>query len=131
MFFRSDHGYFRASSPRRGDSITIVFDDDDVTLNRLKVDTGLPRQGGELSDEYSLPGGVVEASPRLLRFDAVQNTVLCADFVKIGELKRGVAELDDLRKALWGRTTKCLRVTVKETDGAGSDVIFAQISVYT
>lgn len=145
----TDEGYFRAQSPKLGDTLVIVFDSDDVILNRVKVDTGLPLTNtAELSTDLMLAGGIVEASPKLLRLDTAHGVARCADYMQIGEISRGgIADIVDLRAKLRGRATKCLQITVTKTDekmlvgvgegeggtdgGRTDDVVFAQIAVYT
>jgi len=123
MAYASGGDYFKASGPVAGDWITIVFDSD-VYISKIKIQTGL-------HSEYPLLGGTVEASPRLLKLDASIPSVLCADFVRVGEMgdDEGTSEFNHIQLKLWGRSTRCLRITV--TNGDGNDVVFHQIAVYS
>lgn len=122
LLYASGGGYFKASAPVAGDWITLVFDGD-VYVSRIKVQTGLP------SGSYPLLGGTVEASPRLLKLDISVPSVLCADFVRVGEIGPGATEFGNLQSHLWGRPTRCLRITVTSADE--NDVVFRQVAVYS
>lgn len=122
LLYASGGDYFRASAPVAGDWITLVFDGD-VYVNRIKVQTGLP------SGSYPILGGTVEASPRLLKLDRRVPSVLCADFVRVGEIGPGDTEFGSLQAQLWGRPTRCLRITVTSADE--NDVVFRQVAVYS
>lgn len=117
LFYGSYGGYFRASSPVVDDFVTLVFDEF-VFVSRIKIRTGLP------SGSLPLVGGVVESSSRLMR---VVPSVRCVDYVRVGELGPGVTEFNYVTLRLWGRPTRCLRLTVTATDG--TDVVFHQIAV--
>ena len=126
--YASGSGYFQAAAPVEHDWIAIIFDFD-VTLDRVKLQTGLSSGGKEIFGRLSLVAGVLEASPRLLRMDVGRKLIRCADFIKIADVSNGLAEVDDLKRLLWGRPTRCLRLTVTAADG--NDVVFGQIAVYT
>lgn len=126
LVYGSKVGYFKALMPQVGDWIVIVFDDD-VVLQQIRIRTGEKMPGILNHDSFSLVKGVLEASPKVLRLDASKNFVTCADFVKIGDVGSGIVEISNIARLLWGRTTKCLKLTVTDVDGR--DVIFHQIAV--
>lgn len=126
LVYGSKVGYFKALMPQVGDWIVIVFDDD-VVLQRIRIRTGEKMPGIPNHNSLSLVTGVVEVSPKVLRLDTSNNFVTCADFVKIGDVGSRVVEISNFTKLLWGRTTKCLKLTVTDVDDR--DIIFHQIAV--
>jgi len=125
LVYASGGSYFHSSSVTSGDWIAVVFDVEAV-IERILVRTGLP------DGSLALRSGFVELSPRLLKMDATIPTVVCADFIRVGEIVGKSTELDDVGKSVWGRPTRCLRLTVGELgDSEGNDVVFHQIAVFT
>ena len=121
LVYASDAGYFQSSLVVPGDWIALVFDAD-VTIKRILVRTGLP------DGSQTLRSGFIELSPRLLKLDRNAPSVVCADFVRVGEVVGKLSELDNVVRSVWGRTTRCLQLTVAD---AASQVVFHQIAVLT
>lgn len=121
-------GYFKALMPQVGDWIVIVFDDD-IDLRMVKIKTGQESLDIPKRREAVLSRGIIEASPKVLKMDVSRNFVTCADFVRIGEVMNWTAEIANVSKLLWGRKTRCLKLTV--TDADGRDIMFRQIAVYS
>jgi len=124
LAYSSGAGYFHCSSVTPGDWIALVFDEE-VDIERILVKTGLP------DGSLTLRSGFVELSPRLLRMDPAAPSVVCANFVRIGEIVGKSAELLEVAKLVWGRPTRCLRLTVGELTETANDVVFHQIAVFT
>ena len=125
LVYSTDAGYFQSSSAASGDWITVIFESE-VVVNRVLVKTGLP------DGSLSLRSGFLELSPRLLKLDAAVPNVVCADFVRVGEIQGKSTELDHLARLVWGRRTRCLRLTVGELgEDSGSQIVFHQIAVFT
>jgi len=124
LAYSSGGGYFHCSSVSPGDWIALVFDIE-VNVERILVETGLP------DGSLTLSSGFVELSPRLLRMDPTAPSVVCADFVRVGEVVGKSTELVDISRSVWGRPTRCLRLTVGELTERTADVIFHQIAVFT
>ena len=122
LVYASGGGYFHSSSVTAGDWIAVVFETD-VMVERILVQTGL-------SDaSLTLRSGFIELSPRLLKLDTFLPSVVCADFVRVGEIAGKSTELNNIAKSVWGRATRCLRLIVG--DNAAGDVVFHQIAVFT
>jgi len=125
LVYASGGGYFHASSVTAGDWLAVIFETD-VLIGRILVQTGLP------DGSLMLRSGFIELSPRLLKLDTSVPSVVCADFVRVGEIAGKSTELNDVAQSVWGRTTRCLRLTVGELgDSAAGDVVFHQIAVFT
>jgi len=125
LVYSSGAGYFQTSSAASGDWIAVIFEVE-VTVERVLVRTGLP------DGSLTMRSGFVELSPRLLKLDTTAPNVVCADFIRVGEIEGKSTELNDLSRVVWGRTTRCLRVTVGELgESSGSDIVFHQIAVFT
>jgi len=125
LVYSSGGGYFRASSIASGDWLAVVFDVE-VNIERILIQTGLP------DATLALKSGFVELSPRLLKLDTTVPNVVCADFVRVGEIEGKTTELDNIPKLVWGRPSRCLRLTVSELgESGGTDVVFHQIAVFT
>jgi len=125
LVYASGGGYFHSSSVTSGDWIAVVFDTE-VIVERILVRTGLP------DGSLTLKSGFVELSPRLLRLDTTAPNVVCADFIHVGEVVGKSTELNNIPTLVWGRPTRCLRLTVGELgESEGSEVVFHQIAVFT
>ena len=125
LAYSSDGGYFRCSSVTAGDWISVVFETE-VMVERIRLRTGLP------DGSLTLRAGFIELSPRLLKLDTTVPNVVCADFVRIGEIVGESTELDNVAQLVWGRPTRCLRLTVGELgESDGDDVVFHQIAIFT
>ena len=125
LVYFSGGGYFHSASAVAGDWIVIVFDTE-VVIQRILIRTGLP------DGSLTLRSGFVELSPRLLKLDPSVPNVVCADFVRVGEIVGKSTELEDVSRSVWGRPTRCLRVTVGELgENGGGEVVFHQIAVFT
>jgi len=127
LVYSGGAGYFRSTAGSAGDWIAVVFESDSVVVDRILVRTGLP--DGSLALRS---GGFVELSPRLLKLDATVPDVVCADFVRVGDIPAGesTTELSGLARTVWGRPTRCLRLTVAG-NSAADDIVFHQIAVFT
>jgi len=122
-------GYFQTAGPvSAGDWIVVVFESDSVVVDRIHVRTGLP--DGSLALQS---GAFVELSPRLLRLEPSVPNVVCADFVRVGDIPSGesATELSGLARMVWGRPTRCLRLTVASNPPVASQIVFHQIAVFT
>lgn len=128
LVYGSKSGYFKALMPQVGDWIVIVFDDD-IDLQIVKIKTGQESVEIPKHREAVLLHGVIEASPKVLKMDTSRNVVTCADFVRIGDVTNGTAEFANVSKLLWGRKTRCLKLTVTGADG--HDIMFRQIAIYS
>jgi len=124
LVYSSGGGYFHCASATPGDWIALVFEAE-VVVRRIHVETGLP--GGSLT----LRSGFLELSPRLLRVDPAAPSVVCADFVRVGEIGGKSTELADVARLVWGRPTRCLRLTIGELTETSDEVVFHQIAVFT
>ena len=124
LAYCSGAGYFHCVSVTPGDWIALVFDAE-VSIERILVETGLP------DGSLTLSSGFVELSPRLLRLDPAAPSVVCADFVRVGEIVGKSTELVNVAKLIWGRPTRCLRLTVGELTEAANEVVFHQIAVFS
>ena len=125
LVYASGAGYFQSSSAASGDWIAVIFETE-VLVKRVLVRTGLP------DGSLTLKSGFVELSPRLLKLDTSVPNVVCADFVHVGEIDGKSTELSDVARKVWGRTSRCLRVTVGElADSSAGEVVFHQIAVFT
>ena len=95
-------------------------------VERIRLRTGLP------DGSLTLRAGFIELSPRLLKLDTTVPNVVCADFVRIGEIVGESTELDNVAQLVWGRPTRCLQLTVGELgESDGDDVVFHQIAIFT
>lgn len=128
LVYGSKSGYFKALMPQVDDWIVVVFDDD-IDLRMVKVKTGQESVEIPKHREAVLLHGVIEASPKVLKMDVSSNFVTCADFVRIGDVLNGMAEIANVSKLLWGRKTRCLKLTVTVADGR--DIMFRQIAIYS
>lgn len=125
LVYASGGGYFHSSSVAAGDWIAVIFETD-VIIDHILVQTGLP------DGSFILRSGFIELSPRLLKLDTSVPSVVCADFVRVGEIAGKSTELNNVAQSVWGRATRCLRLIVGELgDNAAGDVVFHQIAVFT
>jgi len=122
LVYASGAGYFHSSSVTSGDWIALVFEAE-VIIERILVRTGLP------DGSHTLMSGFIELSPRFLKMDATVPSVVCADFVRVGEIVGKSTEVNNVGKLVWGRPTQCLRVTVGENNS--DEVVFHQIAVFS
>lgn len=121
---------FWAKSARAGDFLTIVFDAE-IALDKVHVRTGFVDADFEEGDSgtYALHNASIEASPKLLKMDAANLQVSCADYRVIGRAQSSSVKLENVPEKLHRRKTKCLTIRITQDHPEG--IMFQSISVFT
>ncbi|ELU16400.1 hypothetical protein CAPTEDRAFT_182039 [Capitella teleta] len=127
--YRGGQNMFWAKAVSADDWLTIVFEDD-VIIDRILIETGFSEGHADNpeGDGYVLGRAQVELSPKVLRMDAGNNKITCANYKTIGEFQKGKFDISGLSNKLHGRKTKCLTVRVLESQT--DSVMFQKMSVF-
>ncbi|ESN97267.1 hypothetical protein HELRODRAFT_178391 [Helobdella robusta] len=149
--------YFHAKNVKIGDWIVLAFEEDDVHLSKVVIETGYNNRSGlklvnelsgaktekrksnsiEVSHEfgnlpYELVEGSLEISPKILKIEVDKNVIRCADFRLLGNVSGYRTIFDNLMNVYWNSPTKCLKFTVTNViTKMSSDLVIRQLAIFT
>lgn len=113
--------FFWAMKPQVDDVLDVIFDQDSL-VERVVVETGNKEHPNDF-----LRSADLEISPQILRRD--KHGVLCADYVKLGQLRDGRIDAQGVAAHTGRKYARCLRVRVTQTQSEW--VVFYQMAVWT
>ncbi|XP_019623540.1 PREDICTED: alpha-1,3-mannosyl-glycoprotein 4-beta-N-acetylglucosaminyltransferase C-like [Branchiostoma belcheri] len=124
LAYSAEPGYLWAKSPLAGQAFFVLFEDP-ARLARIVVETGSVEHSTDV-----LENGTLEASPRLVSVNELDNTPYCAEYVKLGEFENGRVEvMTRSREGLGSFEVKCLKVTVNRDQQVW--MLVKEIAVWT